>query len=35
MIRRSVTSMLCRRASAIAVARVMPERKQSAIGVWI
>jgi len=35
MIRRSITSMPRFLASAIAVARVMPARKQSAIGVWI
>ncbi len=35
MMRRSITSMPRRLASSIAVARVMPSRKQSAIGVWI
>ena len=35
MMRRSITSMPRRLARSIAVARVMPARKQSAIGVWI
>jgi hypothetical protein len=35
MMRRSITSMPRFLASPIAVARVMPARKQSAIGVWI
>ena len=35
MMRRSITSMPRFFASVIAVARVMPARKQSAIGVWI
>src|SRR6266702_4006626 len=35
MMRRAITSMPRRLARSIAVARVMPARKQSAIGVWI
>ena len=35
MIRRSITSRPCSLASAITVWRVMPLRKQSAIGVWM
>ena len=35
MMRRSITSMPRRRARSMTVRRVMPSRKQSAIGVWI